>query len=576
MTPRLFLWIAAKNAIHPFRRLLALHRQRRNALFDRQAKVHTAGRVTLQELRLSPEKSDRYEATPIGFFHSVLAKLAFDYPKTVFIDLGCGMGRTLLLASHYPFRSIIGVEISEALCQIAIGNIEEYRLYRQARCGISIVHRGIEEYDYETIRGSDHVLVYMFNPCGESVFATGLEKLGRLVSQGVAVTIIYVNPIWVGLLENAAWLKEIRRGETFDDLASSFMPYVVFRGLRPPWKEATEELVFQFGPWVFTRWRFASISNTTNPLATQTGPSNRPDLLQPTTYQQIPDDGTISRTLSFDGQSIRYAPYRGKRYFIDLTNHSFTQYLDKFSKKTRGNLKRQVRYFAEYSEGVIDLRYYATPEEMIEFRRHAIAISVLTYQKKMGWAFPETEEFKTSLIDEAQRGRVCGFLLMHHDRPVSYAFCRIEFEIITYTIIGYDPEFARFSPGTVLLFLMLERLFAEHRVRVFDFGGQEWGYKELFATGNVDYLRVIWFPITAKNFILVTSHYAVRQAWRGAAWLKGFSAHCIDRARAFAEHRTTPRSGGTHNRASHMGGRTDASTPPRPAAAQRRQRSVRE
>jgi hypothetical protein len=312
------------------------------------------------------------------------------------------------------------------------------------------------------------------------------------------------------------------------------MPYVVFQSLPRGWSEATEHLAFQFGPWVFARWSFASLTNRTNPVVTQSGPRERPAVLQPISYQAMRDDGTISRTLSFDGQSIRYAPYRGKRYFIDLTNQSFNEYLGKFSKKTRGNLKRQVRSFAEYSGGTIDWRYYSAPGEMIEFRRHAIAIAVLTYQRKIGWAFPETEEFKMSLIDEAQRGRVCGFLLMHHDRPVSYAFCRIESEIITYALIGYDPEFAHFSPGTVLLFLMLERLFTEHRVRVFNFGGQESGYKALFATGSVDYIKVIWFPITAKNLILVTAHYLVRQAWRGAACIKRLGLASVRKSGALA------------------------------------------
>jgi len=74
----------------------------------------------------SPEKSVRYEATPVSFFHSAVSKLALDYPKTVFIDFGSGKGRTLLLACKYPFHSIIGIEISPALCEIATDNINKY------------------------------------------------------------------------------------------------------------------------------------------------------------------------------------------------------------------------------------------------------------------------------------------------------------------------------------------------------------------------------------------------------------------------------------------------------------------
>lgn len=75
-----------------------------------------------------------------------------------------------------------------------------------------------------------------------------------------------------------------------------------------------------------------------------------------------------------------------------------------------------------------------------------------------------------------------------------------------------------------LLLAILEQLFAEGKFRLFDLGGHTADYKAFHATGGVDYLRVIWFPITPKNLIRVTAHYFVCQAWRGAFWVKQFGA----------------------------------------------------
>lgn len=233
MSARLFFWRAVKTAIHPFRRLIARYLQWRHERFDRQTGVYTAGRVPLRELGLSPEKSVGYEATPIHFFRSVLVKLSLDYPSTVFIDLGCGKGRTLLLASQYPFSSIIGVEISEALCRIAIENIDAYCSSRQASLPISVVQSTIGEFKYEGIEDACHLLVYMFNPCSESELAAGLEGLSCLVMEGRIVTIIYLNPVWARRLADTPWLTEILSGETFDEIGRCFMPYVVFRSLPP-------------------------------------------------------------------------------------------------------------------------------------------------------------------------------------------------------------------------------------------------------------------------------------------------------------------------------------------------------
>jgi len=150
----------------------------------------------------------------------------------------------------------------------------------------------------------------------------------------------------------------------------------------------------------------------------------------------------------------------------------------------------------------------------------AAAVSNLAYQSKIGCGIPQTDEFKHHLFHEAADGRVCGFLLFHLNRPVAYALCRVEADIVTYTLVGYDPGFGKLSPGTVLLVLLIERLLAERRFALFDFGGTALDYKAFFATGSIDYVKVMWFPITAKYLILVLAHFLVLQASRAAARLK--------------------------------------------------------
>jgi hypothetical protein len=62
-------------------------------------------------------------------------------------------------------------------------------------------------------------------------------------------------------------------------------------------------------------------------------------------------------------------------------------------------------------------------------------------------------------------------------------------------------------------------------------------YKSFFATGSVDYVKVTWFPINAKNLILVLAHFIVLQAWRGAAGLKRAVSSCVCLAGAIISRR---------------------------------------
>jgi SAM-dependent methyltransferase len=532
MSPRLFWWIAVKNAVHPFRRLITRRLRRQHERFDRQAGVCTVGTVTVEALGLSALDSHRYDATPISFFRSLLGKLVLDYANTVFIDLGCGKGRTLLLASDYPFRAIIGVELSRELCDMAMENVKAYCSRCRKCSNISVHCQGIEDFEYSAYGPSDHLLVYLFNPCGEAVLRAGLQKIYRVVARGGMVTIVYVNPTCRGVLEESGWLEQVRQAEVFDETGDSFMPYVVFQSSSAEWSRATEQLAFQIGPWVLAQWKFRSLSNRTSPVA-HSGRSFRPPVLQPVTFQTMPDDGTVSRALSIDNRAIRYVPYRGRRFFIDLSSGSFADYLNEFSSNTRNRLKRQLRHLIQRAGGPVDVLSYTSPHEIIEFREHAIAVSRVSYQSKIGWGFPESEEYKAYLISEAAKGRLRGYILKIAGKPISYGMCRTETDIITYLIIGYDPEYRQFSPGTILLLRIIEALFVEHRFRRFDLGGHTADYKAFHATGSIDYLRVIWMPITAKNLALVGAHWISLQAWRGASSVKTI---CTSTARWLAGH----------------------------------------
>ena len=66
----------------------------------------------------------RYEATPVKAVRSILKKLPVKHSEYTFIDYGSGKGRVLLLASEFPFKNIIGVELSKRLHEIAEKNIK--------------------------------------------------------------------------------------------------------------------------------------------------------------------------------------------------------------------------------------------------------------------------------------------------------------------------------------------------------------------------------------------------------------------------------------------------------------------
>jgi hypothetical protein len=215
------------NLIRAGRRLAgsAIDKLRRAAdsTFDVKYGTDTAHWVQLKELSLSSKNvahGQFYEPTPIRVFNRAMTSLKIAHGEFTFIDFGSGKGRNLLLASHYPFREIIGVEFSQELHQIAENNIAIYN-GRGQKCS-RIRSLCVDAVDYAL--PSTNLIAFFFNPFNEVVFAEVLSNM-RAFGKGVnKLCIIYCEARCSSLLENSGLLPYQKR---------LTLPYIFTR--RPGW-----------------------------------------------------------------------------------------------------------------------------------------------------------------------------------------------------------------------------------------------------------------------------------------------------------------------------------------------------
>ncbi|MDQ8756402.1 GNAT family N-acetyltransferase [Sphingosinicella sp. LHD-64] len=208
------------------------------------------------------------------------------------------------------------------------------------------------------------------------------------------------------------------------------------------------------------------------------------------------------------------------RHHADL-RIGFDAYLAGFSAKTRSTLRRKVRRLADRSGGALDLRAYRAPGEMAEFHRLARQVSARTYQERLLDAgLPEGSEALTRLEALARRDAVRGWVLLVDDEPISYLHAPAEGEVLLYAHLGYDPDFADFSPGTVLQVEAMRQLMGERRFAWFDFTEGDGAHKRLFATGSIDSVDLLLLRRTPANLLLGRTldgfDHAVRFAKRAA------------------------------------------------------------
>ena len=114
-----------------------------------------------------------YEPTPLGEAKNLIGLVPSPIGETTFIDIGAGMGRVVMLAARRAFKTVIGVEFSPSLYEVARENLKRFD-DEERRCNdIRLVRRDAASYKFP----SGRLAVYMYNPFRAPIMRKVLENL---------------------------------------------------------------------------------------------------------------------------------------------------------------------------------------------------------------------------------------------------------------------------------------------------------------------------------------------------------------------------------------------------------------
>jgi SAM-dependent methyltransferase len=131
-----------------------------------------------------------YGVSPALLLH-LLNVLDIDYRRFTFLDLGCGKGRALLLASRFPFRRIMGIELSPQLGTIAAANIANFSAPWQQCRDIEVRTGDATAIEYP----AGPLVLYLYNPFLAPVLKRCLRNLAHsLANEPREIHLIYINP----------------------------------------------------------------------------------------------------------------------------------------------------------------------------------------------------------------------------------------------------------------------------------------------------------------------------------------------------------------------------------------------
>ena len=180
-----------------------------DADFDWDHRVDTTGGTVTWRDRLLGVFHSPYQPTEEALFHEMLSSLreetGCDFRNFVFIDLGSGKGRTLLMAADYPFRRIVGVELLPELHRIAEENLRKYKSETQKCFVLQSICADASEFQFP----DEPIVLYLFNPLLEA----GLRRVVANLEQSLRehprpIFVVYHNPLLEHVLSaSATWRK---------------------------------------------------------------------------------------------------------------------------------------------------------------------------------------------------------------------------------------------------------------------------------------------------------------------------------------------------------------------------------
>ncbi len=125
-----------------------------------------------------------------------------------FIDLGCGKGRALLLASRFPFREVIGIELNPQLAAIAKRNVERWQSSRECRSSIG-VHLGDAA---DPPLPNTPTLLFLYNAFAEPLVRQLATRLSSAALTDRTVDLIYQNAYFAHVFTQQLGFRELWRG----------------------------------------------------------------------------------------------------------------------------------------------------------------------------------------------------------------------------------------------------------------------------------------------------------------------------------------------------------------------------
>ncbi|MEX0617982.1 MAG: GNAT family N-acetyltransferase [Pseudohongiellaceae bacterium] len=188
---------------------------------------------------------------------------------------------------------------------------------------------------------------------------------------------------------------------------------------------------------------------------------------------------------------------QGHSPYLPLTG-AWEGYISGLSANRRSQIRRKLRRLAE--RGEVELKKITSEDEIASALEDGFRIEGMAWKEVNGTAILSDEQVYRFYVELAERMAARGslglYFLQVGERKIAFQYCLESKNRIYLLKPGYNPEFFRYSPSTLLFWLILKQAF-EDGVTEYDFLGDRDDWKMTWT--NKTRTRV-WFFLLSTSF----------------------------------------------------------------------------
>jgi hypothetical protein len=209
-------------------------------------------------------------------------------------------------------------------------------------------------------------------------------------------------------------------------------------------------------------------------------------------WQHVRKSGTVHKRYH------AYVPDGPRGCHTSPLPDTFEQYLAKYSRKRRFNLRRQVKLLRNHGGGLLELKRVDSRDDLPYLFKALEAV--------MGpYALRRSNYHKTAEM-LASKGLLLCYVLVCGHRPCAIACGSRRHSKYLLDRTAFSPEFQEFSPGTSLLYLLVEDLLCNRLAKHIDFGFGEPIGPYRATNVIVERATVLLFQKRLLNRMRIASH----------------------------------------------------------------------